>query len=166
MFATLKNLLAFHGSDSKAVVWAHNSHVGNAGATDMAARGGEHNIGQLCRKEFGNQAYMVGFGTHGGTVAAASEWGGPMEVKMVRPALPDSYEHLCHATGLPCLLPPKKDAGPCFGRLNSRTVANAPAHLHPSFISGTSMSPSGTNPTNRAGLTMSVVRVPEGAFPS
>ncbi|TWH94938.1 protein-L-isoaspartate(D-aspartate) O-methyltransferase [Bradyrhizobium daqingense] len=100
MFDTLKNLLAFHGPDSKAVVWAHNSHVGNASATEMAARG-EHNIGQLCRKEFGAQAYLVGFGTHGGTVAAASDWGGPMEVKTVRPSLPNSYEQLCHAVGLP-----------------------------------------------------------------
>jgi len=99
MFATLKNLLAFHGADSKAVVWAHNSHVGNAGATEMAARG-EFNIGQLCREEFGDQAYLVGFGTHGGTVAAASEWNGPMEVKDIRPSLPNSYERLCHATGL------------------------------------------------------------------
>jgi len=99
MFATLKNLLAFHGADSKAVVWAHNSHVGNAGATEMAARG-EINIGQLCREEFGDQAYLVGFGTHGGTVAAASEWNGPMEVKDIRPSLPNSYERLCHATGL------------------------------------------------------------------
>jgi protein-L-isoaspartate(D-aspartate) O-methyltransferase len=99
MFETLKNLLAFHGTDSKAVVWAHNSHVGNAAATEMAARG-EHNIGQLCRKEFGDQAYLIGFGTHSGTVAAASEWGGPMEIKNVRPALPNSYERLCHATGL------------------------------------------------------------------
>lgn len=100
MFDTLKNLLAFHWPDSKAVVWAHNSHVGNASATEMAARG-EHNIGQLCRKEFGAQAYLVGFGTHSGTVAAASDWGGPMEVKTVRPSLPNSYEQLCHAVGLP-----------------------------------------------------------------
>ena len=99
MFETLKNLLAFHGADSKAVVWAHNSHVGNAAATEMAARG-EHNIGQLCRQEFGDRAYLVGFGTHSGTVAAASEWDGPMEVKKVRPAHPNSYEQLCHATGL------------------------------------------------------------------
>lgn len=98
MFDTLKNLLAFHGSDSKAVVWAHNSHVGNAGATEMAARG-EYNIGQLCRKEFGETAYLIGFGTHSGTVAAASEWDGPMEIKSVRPSLADSYEQLCHATG-------------------------------------------------------------------
>jgi protein-L-isoaspartate(D-aspartate) O-methyltransferase len=99
MFETLKNLLAFHAADSKAIVWAHNSHVGNAGATEMAARG-EHNIGQLCRKEFGDQAYLIGFGTHSGTVAAASDWGGQMEVKTVRPSLPNSYEQLCHATGL------------------------------------------------------------------
>lgn len=99
MFETLKNLLAFHGPDSKAIVWAHNSHVGNAEATEMAARG-EHNLGQLCRKAFGAHAYLVGFGTHSGTVAAASDWNGPMEVKAVRPALPNSYEQLCHATGL------------------------------------------------------------------
>jgi protein-L-isoaspartate(D-aspartate) O-methyltransferase len=98
MFETLENLLAFHGPDSKAVVWAHNSHVGNAAATEMAARG-EHNIGQLCRKEFGEQAYLIGFGTHTGTVAAASEWDGPMEVQKVRPSLPNSYEQVCHATG-------------------------------------------------------------------
>ncbi|WP_029582298.1 protein-L-isoaspartate(D-aspartate) O-methyltransferase [Bradyrhizobium sp. URHD0069] len=99
MFETLRNLLAFYGAGSKAVVWAHNSHVGNAGATEMAARG-EHNIGQLCREEFGDQAYLVGFGTHSGTVAAASVWDGPMEVKSVRPSLPNSYEQVCHATGL------------------------------------------------------------------
>jgi protein-L-isoaspartate(D-aspartate) O-methyltransferase len=98
MFETLKNLLAFHGGRSKAVVWAHNSHVGNAGATEMAARG-EHNIGQLCRKEFGDNAFSVGFGTHSGTVAAASNWDGPMEIKDVRPSHRESYERLCHATG-------------------------------------------------------------------
>lgn len=100
MFETLKNLLSFHGPDSKAVVWAHNSHVGNAAATEMSARG-EYNIGQLCRREFGEQAYLVGFGTHSGTVAAASDWGGPMEVKTVRPSLRNSYEQLCHSVGLP-----------------------------------------------------------------
>jgi len=99
MFDTLKNLLAFYGPDSKAVVWAHNSHVGNAEATEMAGRG-EHNLGQLCREMFGAQAYLVGFGTDNGTVAAATKWDGPMEVKTVQPALPDSYERLCHATGM------------------------------------------------------------------
>lgn len=98
MFETLRNLLEFHGADSKAVVWAHNSHVGNAGATEMAARG-EHNIGELCRNQFGDSAFSVGFGTHSGTVAAASNWDGPMEIKDVRPSHRESYERLCHATG-------------------------------------------------------------------
>ena len=95
---TLKNLLAFYGTGSKAIVWAHNSHVGDAAATEMASRG-EHNIGHLCRQEFGDSAYLVGFGTNSGTVAAASDWDGPMEIKKVQPSLPKSYERLCHATG-------------------------------------------------------------------
>ena len=98
MFTTLKNLLAFYGTASKAIVWAHNSHVGDSAATEMASRG-EHNIGHLCRQEFGDNAYLVGFGTNSGTVAAASDWDGPMEIKKVQPALPKSYERLCHATG-------------------------------------------------------------------
>jgi protein-L-isoaspartate(D-aspartate) O-methyltransferase len=114
MFETLKNLLAFHGPDSKAVVWAHNSHVGNAAATEMTARA-EYNIGQLCRQEFGDQAYLVGFGTHGGTVAAASEWGGAMEIKNIQPALPNSYEQLCHATGLARFMLGLRGRGELFG---------------------------------------------------
>jgi protein-L-isoaspartate(D-aspartate) O-methyltransferase len=98
MFTTLKNLLAFYGPDSKAIVWAHNSHVGNSAATEMASRG-EHNIGHMCHQEFGDDAYLIGFGTNSGTVAAASEWDGPMEIKKVLPALPKSYERLFHATG-------------------------------------------------------------------
>ena len=73
MFETLQSLLAHHGAQSKAIVWAHNSHVGDARATEMSRRG-EHNIGQLCRVAFGSQARLVGFGTHTGTVAAASDW--------------------------------------------------------------------------------------------
>ena len=103
MFTTLKSLLAFYGTASKAIVWAHNSHVGNSAATEMALRG-EHNIGHLCRQEFGDSAYLVGFGTNSGTVAAASDWDGPMEIKKVQPALPKSYEHLCHATGRSCFM--------------------------------------------------------------
>ncbi|MEJ8810814.1 erythromycin esterase family protein [Variovorax ureilyticus] len=99
MFDTLKMLLAHHGPDSKAIVWAHNSHVGDARATEMSHRG-EHNIGQLCRVEFGCGACLVGFGTHGGTVAAASDWDGPMEVKTIRPSLPGSYERLFHETAV------------------------------------------------------------------
>ncbi len=100
MFETLRTLLAFHGSESKAIVWAHNSHVGDAAATEMSSRG-EFNIGHLCRKEFGDAVYSIGFGTNSGTVAATSDWDGPLEIKTVRPAIPESYEWLCHASGLP-----------------------------------------------------------------
>lgn len=97
MFDTLRTLLAFHGPDARAVVWEHNSHVGNAAATEMGARG-EHNVGQLAREQFGDDAFLVGFGTDHGTVAAASEWDGPMEIKDVRPAHDRSYERLFHET--------------------------------------------------------------------
>lgn len=103
MFETLKSLLVYYGRESKAVVWAHNSHVGDAAATEMSARG-EHNIGHLCRTEFGDRAYLIGFGTHSGTVAAASDWDGEMEVKSVRPSHPQSYEAICHATGIPSFM--------------------------------------------------------------
>ena len=100
MFETLKTLLAFDGPNSKAIIWAHNSHVGDASATEMSSRG-EYNLGQLCRREFGTRAYAIGFGTHTGTVAAASSWDGPMEIKQVVPAIPESYEGSCHESGVP-----------------------------------------------------------------
>ena len=105
MFETLQNLLSFYGERSKAVVWAHNSHVGDASATEMSARG-EHNIGELCRKAFDTQSYHIGFGTDHGTVAAASSWDGPMEVKAVRPSHPQSYERQFHLTNQPGLMLP------------------------------------------------------------
>jgi len=98
MFETLLALLEHRGPDARAVVWAHNSHIGNAAATEMAMHG-ELNLGQLVREKFGDRAYAIGFGTDRGTVAAATNWDGAMEVKVVRPAHPDSYEHLCHETG-------------------------------------------------------------------
>jgi protein-L-isoaspartate(D-aspartate) O-methyltransferase len=120
MFETLQTLLAFHGADSKAVVWAHNSHVGDSAATEMSARG-EYNIGHLCREAYGPAAYSIGFGTNSGTVAAASEWDGPMEVKRVRPALARSYEALCHDAGggqwlLPLRTPRTSDIVPALSR--------------------------------------------------
>jgi protein-L-isoaspartate(D-aspartate) O-methyltransferase len=105
MFDTLEALLAFHGPDAKAVVWAHNSHIGNAGATEMSSRG-EFNIGQLCRERFGGDAFLVGFGTDHGTVAAATDWDAPMEAMAVRPAHRESYERLFHETAIPALLLP------------------------------------------------------------
>lgn len=95
MFETLQSVLAFKGPNAKAVIWEHNSHIGDARATEMSARG-ELNVGQLVRQEYGDAAYLIGFGTDHGTVAAASEWGGPMEIKEVLPSHRDSYEHLCH----------------------------------------------------------------------
>ena len=100
MFETLKLLQDFHKPGNKAIVWAHNSHVGNAAATEMSRRG-EINIGQLCREEFGDSVYSIGFGTDNGTVAAASDWDGPMEVKKVQPSQRGSYEKLFHDVGLP-----------------------------------------------------------------
>jgi len=105
MFETLQRVLEFHGPDCRAVVWEHNSHIGDASATELGAMG-EHNVGQLCRRAFGPAAYLLGFGTDHGTVAAASEWDGPMERMRVRPAHPASYEWLCHATELPAFLLP------------------------------------------------------------
>jgi protein-L-isoaspartate(D-aspartate) O-methyltransferase len=100
MYETLRRLLRQRGAEAKAVVWAHNSHLGDARATEMGARG-ELNLGQLCCEGLGDGVYAIGFGTDHGTVAAASDWGGPMEIKPVRPSHPRSYEQLCHSTGLP-----------------------------------------------------------------
>jgi erythromycin esterase-like protein len=85
------------------IVWAHNSHLGDARATQMSQRG-ELNIGQLVRERYGRDVVSVGFTTHHGTVTAASDWGGPAERKRVRPALAGSYEEMFHATRLPRFL--------------------------------------------------------------
>ena len=111
MFETLKNLLNFHGGRSKAIVWAHNSHVGDSAATEMSARD-EFNIGHLCRRDFGDASYSIGFGTDSGTVAAASNWDEPMQIKSVRPALAGSYERLCHESGSPRFLLPLRGVWP------------------------------------------------------
>jgi erythromycin esterase-like protein len=100
MFETLCALLEARGADAKAVVWAHNSHIGDASKTDMGIERGELNIGQLCRERFGRDAALIGFGTHTGTVACASDWDAPMEIKRVNPSRPDSYEFEAHASGV------------------------------------------------------------------
>jgi protein-L-isoaspartate(D-aspartate) O-methyltransferase len=83
----------------------------------MGRRRGELNVGQLCRERFGREVYSVGFGTDHGTVAAASDWDAPMEVKTVRPSHPRSYEHLCHGTGLGGFLLPLRPEGDLRARL-------------------------------------------------
>jgi erythromycin esterase-like protein len=99
MFETLQNLLEAKGPDAKAIVWAHNSHIGDARFTDMGISRGELNIGQLCRETYGRDAALIGFGTHTGTVAAATDWDGDMEVKRVNSSRPDSYERQFHDSG-------------------------------------------------------------------
>ena len=89
--------LGSNGPPAKLAVWEHNSHLGDARATETGRRG-ELNVGQLTREKYGANAVLIGFTTHHGTVTAASDWGGPAERKRVRPALPGSYEALFHAT--------------------------------------------------------------------
>lgn len=99
MFDTLEQILNHVGPDSKAVVWAHNSHIGDARFTDMGRERGELNIGQLCRQRFGDEAALIGFGTDTGTVAAAPDWDAPMEVMSLRSSISGSYGALCHQVG-------------------------------------------------------------------
>ena len=112
MFETLQHVLDARGPTSKAVVWAHNSHIGDARHTDMGTARDELNIGQLCRERFPAETVLIGFGTHGGRVAAASDWGGDMEVKPIRPSHEESYERLLHDSGVErFLIDFSRDAG-------------------------------------------------------
>jgi erythromycin esterase-like protein len=83
----------------RAVVWAHNSHLGDARATQMGSSG-ELNLGQLARERLGDRAFLIGFTTHTGTVAAAREWDEPSERRHVTASMPGSYERLFHDTDL------------------------------------------------------------------
>jgi erythromycin esterase-like protein len=96
----LVSYLSRRGREPKVVVWAHNSHLGDARATEMGTRG-ELNVGQLVRQQHGAEAVLVGFTTYAGTVTAATDWDDPGERKRVRPALPDSYELGFHETDIP-----------------------------------------------------------------
>jgi erythromycin esterase-like protein len=95
----LVDYLERRSGTARVVVWAHNSHLGDARATRMGARG-EWNVGQLSRERYGREVVLVGFTTYDGTVTAASNWGDPAERKRVRPALPESYEALLHEVGV------------------------------------------------------------------
>jgi protein-L-isoaspartate(D-aspartate) O-methyltransferase len=121
MFETLENVLEARGPRAKAVVWAHNSHIGDARYTEMGTVRAELNLGQLCRERFGDQAALIGFGTHTGTVAAADDWDGDMKIKRVRPSHRDSYERLCHDCQVPhFLLDPSRDKALRNGLLEPR----------------------------------------------
>jgi erythromycin esterase-like protein len=105
------------GQPAKLVVWAHNSHIGDARATELG-RQGEWTVGQLARERYGDDAVLIGFTTYSGSVTAASEWDGPAERKSVRPGLPGSYEQAFHDTGLQRFLLP---------------LRATPAAAHPEF---------------------------------
>ncbi len=95
--------LAERQPPAKVVVWAHNSHLGDARATELSDKG-EFNVGQLVRQRHGRDAVLIGFTTHRGTVTAASEWDAPAERKQVRPGLEGSYEALFHEVPYPRFL--------------------------------------------------------------
>ena len=104
MSETLAHVVEARGVAPRAVVWARNCHLGDARLTEMGIMREELNLGQLCRERFAGKAALIGFGTHSGTVAAASDWDGAMAVMRVRPSHADSYERLCHAARLPRFL--------------------------------------------------------------
>ena len=99
MMETLDRLMDFHGASAKGIVWEHNTHIGDARATDMK-RSGMINIGQLAREQYGiNKVYLAGFGSYEGTVIAGDEWGAPMQEMQVPPAREGSIEHALHREG-------------------------------------------------------------------
>jgi erythromycin esterase-like protein len=108
MSETLEALVAHlgrNGRRARVVVWEHNSHIGDARATEMGQQG-EWNVGQLTRERLGDDAMLIGFTTYTGTVTAADDWDGSAERKPVRPALPESFEALFHTVGIPDFLLP------------------------------------------------------------
>ena len=127
MADTLDELLAHlrrRGQPPKIVVWAHNSHLGDARATEMGEQG-ELNLGQLARERHGDAVRNIGFTTYTGTVIAASEWGGTADVKRVQPALADSYEALFHAAGVSRFFLPLTGAGDVRQVLSERRLERA-----------------------------------------
>jgi erythromycin esterase-like protein len=118
MFQTLVRILKHRGPDAKAIVWAHNSHLGDARATGMGRARGELNLGQLCREAWGDDVRNIGCSTYTGTVAAADEWDGDMRVKRVRPGMKGSYEELMHRAGEERFLLDLR-AGRCDARLRA-----------------------------------------------
>jgi len=116
--------LSRDGKPARIVVWEHNSHIGDARATDVG-RLGEWNLGELARKAYGARACLIGFSTYHGWVTAASEWDGPAERKRVRPGLPGSYEEILHATGIPRFFLPLHAPGPAREALMERRLERA-----------------------------------------
>lgn len=120
---SLERHLTRAGRRPKIVLWEHNSHVGDARATDRAAAG-EWNVGQLAREKYAADAFLIGFSTYKGTVTAASDWDAPAERKIVRPALAGSYEELFYSVDSPAFYVTLQDkAG--VAELNERRLQRA-----------------------------------------
>ena len=129
MAETLEALRAYiierKGRRPKIVVWAHNSHLGDARATEMGEHG-QLNLGQLVREQYGmRDSFLLGFTTHTGTVTAASEWDAPAETKTVRPSHPDSYERIFHETGLGRFVVPLRDNHRLYAELEKQRLERA-----------------------------------------
>ena len=121
----LERHLGRGGERPRIVVWAHNSHLGDARATEMGGRRGELNVGQLMRERHGRDAVLVGFTTHAGTVAAASDWGAAAERKRAVPSRADSYEGLLHATGIDRFMLPLRGGGSHLAALQESRLERA-----------------------------------------
>jgi len=120
----LREQLDLRHSPAKMVIWAHNSHVGDARATQMG-RAGEWNIGQLVREGYGDQCRNIGFTTYSGTVTASSGWDSPAERKQVRPARSDSYEGLLHQASIPAFWLNLKNGSPVANGLRDPMLERA-----------------------------------------
>jgi erythromycin esterase-like protein len=127
MAETLESLAAHlekQGQPAKVIVWEHNSHLGDARATEMGERG-ELNVGQLVRERHRSSAVLIGLTTYTGTVTAASDWDAPAERKRVRPALKDSYEALFHEVGIPRLHISLREKSTMASALNEQRLERA-----------------------------------------
>jgi erythromycin esterase-like protein len=113
-----------NGTPAKIVVWEHNSHIGDARATEIGEQG-EWNVGELARKAYDGDTRLIGFSTYEGTVTAASHWDGPAECKQVRPGLPGSYEALLHDTGMERFLLPLRPPSGARDALMERRLERA-----------------------------------------
>jgi erythromycin esterase-like protein len=116
--------LSKDGKPAKIVVWEHNSHIGDARATEVGELG-EWNVGELARKAYDGQTRLIGFSTYEGFVTAASAWDGPAEHKRVRPGMPGSYEELLHETGIERFMLPLRGDNPAREALMQRRLERA-----------------------------------------
>jgi erythromycin esterase-like protein len=120
----LARYLSRDGKQAKIVIWEHNSHIGDASATEMG-RMGEWNVGELARKAYGGDTCLIGFTTYDGTVTAASEWDGEAERKRVRAGMPGSYEHLLHEAGIDRYFLPLRGRSDAVDGLSERRLERA-----------------------------------------